>query len=168
MPALRFAPQKCGLLCDFLVASIYWAWAHLFPFGCQSCHLYNGHLIIHSITFPALNVDAFLHHCRVPGVGLEGPYLAQSITELKRWAMSSTVHWANQLSRAACIWSSVPGSTAAVASSRMRIWVFRRRARARHSSCFWPRLGESGTVRPDVLCVCTSGFAEHAPNASPQ
>lgn len=69
--------------------------------------------------------------------------------------MSSTVHCANQLPRAACIWRSVPGSTAAVASSRMRIWVFRRRARARHRSCFWPTLEMSGTVRPDV---CTSGL----------
>lgn len=120
-----------------------------FPCGHQSCHLYNVHFIIYSSALPALNPDAFLCLQGALGAGCEGcgvgAYLAQSSTERRRWAMNSTVHCANQLPRAACIWRSVPGSTAAVASSRMRIWVFRRRARARHRSCFWPRLGMSGT-----------------------
>ena len=151
---------------DDPVGSICWTCVlgSSFPCGHQSCHLYNGHLIMYSRALPAPNPDAFLclQECQRHGVGWCGAYLAQSSTERRRWAMSSTVHCANQLPRAACIWRSVPGSTAAVASSRMRIWVFRRRARAKHRSCFWPTLGRSGTVRSDV---CTSGLT---PRVCPQ
>lgn len=57
-----------------------------------------------------------------------------------RWAMVSTVHSEN--SRLMVVWisSSVSKSTAAVASSRIRIFDFRSKALARHSSCLWPTL----------------------------
>lgn len=57
-----------------------------------------------------------------------------------RWAMVSTVHWENSWLMVLCISSSVSKSTAAVASSRIRIFDFRSKALARHSSCLWPTL----------------------------
>lgn len=55
-------------------------------------------------------------------------------------AMVSTVQSTNCVRMVIWIRSSVSRSMAAVASSRIRILVLRRRALARHTSCLWPTL----------------------------
>lgn len=55
-------------------------------------------------------------------------------------AMVSTVQSSNCVRMVIWIRSSVSRSMAAVASSRIRILVLRRRALARHTSCLWPTL----------------------------
>lgn len=62
-------------------------------------------------------------------------YLVQSMMVLSLCAMVSTVQSANSVRMVAWIRSSVSRSTAAVASSSTRIFVFRSKARARHTSC---------------------------------
>lgn len=57
-----------------------------------------------------------------------------------RWAIVNTVLSLNWVLRVDWIWRSVSKSTAAVASSRMRILAFWRSALARQTSCFWPVL----------------------------
>lgn len=54
--------------------------------------------------------------------------------------MVKTVQSSNWVRMVDWMRSSVSRSMAAVASSRMRILVFLRRARARHTSCLWPTL----------------------------
>lgn len=58
----------------------------------------------------------------------------------RRCAIVSTVQWENSLRMVFWMRSSVSRSTAAVASSRMSMRDFRSRARAKQSSCLWPRL----------------------------
>lgn len=67
-------------------------------------------------------------------------YLSQSRTVFTRWAIVNTVLSLNWVLSMDWIWASVSRSTAAVASSRMRILAFCRSALARQSSCFWPVL----------------------------
>lgn len=67
-------------------------------------------------------------------------YLSQSRTVLTRWAIVNTVLSLNWVLSMDWIWTSVSKSTAAVASSRIRILAFRRSALARQTSCFWPVL----------------------------
>jgi len=55
-------------------------------------------------------------------------------------AIVRTVHSANSVRIVDWIRLSVSRSTDAVASSRIRTLVLRSRARARHTSCFWPTL----------------------------
>lgn len=55
-------------------------------------------------------------------------------------AMVNTVQSSNWVLIVDWMRSSVSRSIAAVASSRMRILVFLRRARAKHTSCLWPTL----------------------------
>uniref|UniRef100_A0A0E9WUT8 Uncharacterized protein n=1 Tax=Anguilla anguilla TaxID=7936 RepID=A0A0E9WUT8_ANGAN len=57
-----------------------------------------------------------------------------------RWAMVRTVQLENSWRMVAWIRQSVSRSTAAVASSRMRMRDLRSRALARHRSCLWPTL----------------------------
>lgn len=59
---------------------------------------------------------------------------------LSLWAMVKTVQSSNWVRMVDWMRSSVSRSIAAVASSRMRILVFLRRARAKHTSCLWPTL----------------------------
>lgn len=59
---------------------------------------------------------------------------------LRRCAMVRTVQSSNWVRIVDCIRLSVSRSTAAVASSKTRILVFLRRARARQTSCRWPKL----------------------------
>lgn len=66
--------------------------------------------------------------------------LSLSIIVLSLCAIVITVHSANSERMVAWIKSSVSKSTAAVASSRIRIFVLRRRVLARHTSWRWPTL----------------------------
>ena len=59
---------------------------------------------------------------------------------LSRWAIVMTVHSRNSLLMVFWMRSSVSRSTAAVASSNTRIFVLRRRARARQTNWHWPML----------------------------
>lgn len=59
---------------------------------------------------------------------------------LSLWAIVKTVQSSNWVRIVDWMRSSVSKSIAAVASSKMRILVFLRRARAKHTSCLWPTL----------------------------
>lgn len=61
--------------------------------------------------------------------------------------MVKTVQSSNWVLMVDWMRSSVSRSIAAVASSRMRILVFLRRARAKHTSCLWPTLKTQQNVR---------------------
>ena len=74
-----------------------------------------------------------MNHCK-------STYLVESMIVLSRCAMVITVESLNSLRMVCWIRSSVSKSTAAVASSRMRILVFRRSARARQTNCRCPTL----------------------------
>lgn len=79
-------------------------------------------------------------HSLCPTV-LSPQYLLLSMMVWRRWAIVRTVQSVNSLRIVVWIKLSVSRSTAAVASSRMRILALRRRARARHTSCLCPTLG---------------------------
>lgn len=68
-------------------------------------------------------------------------YLLLSMMVWRRWAIVRTVQSANSLRIVVWIKLSVSKSTAAVASSRMRILALRSKARARHTNCLCPTLG---------------------------
>ena len=70
-------------------------------------------------------------------------YRSLSMMVLIRWATVSTVQSANSRRIVSCISSSVSMSTAAVASSRTRIFVLRSSVRARQISCFCPTLTDN-------------------------
>lgn len=82
---------------------------------------------------------------------------------LRRCAMVSTVQWANSLRMVLWMRSSVSRSTAAVASSRMSMRDFRSRARAKQSSCLWPRLVQTNkhTRSERFHGFCILYFAEN-------
>lgn len=61
-------------------------------------------------------------------------------TVFKRCAMVRIVHDSNSCQIVSWINLSVSISTAAVASSSIRIWVFLKSALAKHISCLWPTL----------------------------
>ncbi len=69
---------------------------------------------------------------------------------LRRCAMVRTVQSSNWVLIVDCIKLSVSRSTAAVASSKTRILVFLRRARAKQTSCRWPKLKPRNPVRSYV------------------
>ncbi len=62
-------------------------------------------------------------------------YLSQSITVFNLCAIVNTVHFWNSVLMAFWIILSVSKSMAAVASSRIKIFVLRNKARAKHTSC---------------------------------
>lgn len=83
--------------------------------------------------------------------------------------MVMTVHSLNSVRIVCCIRSSVSMSTAAVASSKIRIFVLRRSVRAKQTSCLCPTLKKYENFsrywgqklqylkeRYYVVCVCTS------------
>lgn len=67
-------------------------------------------------------------------------HLELSMMLCRRCAMVRTVQWENSLRMVVWIKSSVSRSTAAVASSRIKMRDFLNRARARHNSCLCPTL----------------------------
>ena len=73
------------------------------------------------------------------------PYRVLSIIVFKRCAMVRIVQSPNLSRIVVWINASVSKSIAAVASSRMRIFVFRSNARARQINCLWPTLQSNGT-----------------------
>lgn len=74
-------------------------------------------------------------------------HLELSMMLCRRWAMVRTVQWENSLRMVAWIRSSVSRSTAAVASSRIKMRDFLNRARARHNSCLCPTLWKEWHVQ---------------------
>lgn len=88
---------------------------------------------------------------------------------LSLWAMVKTVQSSNWVRMVDWMRSSVSRSIAAVASSRMRILVFLRRARAKHTSCLWPTLytqqhttHETQHYREPLVCLETTKFDSSA------
>ena len=74
------------------------------------------------------------------GIMILCTYRSLSIIVFNLWAMVRIVQSANSVRIVLWISSSVSRSTAAVASSRMRIFVLRSSVLARQTSCLWPTL----------------------------
>ena len=80
-------------------------------------------------------------------------YLELSMMVLSLWAMVNTVQFENSLRIVFCMSSSVLWSTEAVASSSIKIFVFRSRARAKHTSWRWPTLFFKANKNSFERCV---------------
>lgn len=83
-------------------------------------------------------------------------YLSQSMMLFNRWAIVMTVQSANSFRIVFWMSSSVSRSTAAVASSRTRTFVFRRRVLARQTSCRCPTLNSEQTFPVQSLIIITN------------
>lgn len=90
----------------------------------------------------AITTAKWLHNCNLSNTwpALRRRRRSQSIIVFKRWAIMSIVQDLNSSLIVFWISASVLTSTAAVASSRTRIFDLRSNARARLSSCLCPTL----------------------------
>lgn len=144
-------------------------WAHLFPFGRQSCHLCHGHLIIHSITIPALKADAFLTTAGSWGQWLWGGGLpgavhhgAQAVGNEQHRALGEP---ALQSGLHLELRPRVHGGRGLVQDEDLG---FPEKGAGQTQQLLLAQAGREGNSQARCSCVCTSGCAGHAPKGVSQ